>query len=99
MKLNFEFFSWNFESLKKDNFRKIMAATQGTTLAVGYWKIRGLASPLRMLCEYSGASWTNEAYASDDSKKWCKEFEFFNIVSNFKYILKKMLLIRINFSC
>lgn len=27
-------------------------------LEIGYWKIRGLGAPLRMLCEYAGVEYT-----------------------------------------
>jgi len=31
-------------------------------LEIGYWKIRGLAAPLRMMCVYSGVDFNNAAY-------------------------------------
>mmetsp|Transcript_16496 Transcript_16496/g.23066 ORF Transcript_16496/g.23066 Transcript_16496/m.23066 type:complete len:235 (-) Transcript_16496:251-955(-) len=31
-------------------------------IKVGYWHIRGLAAPLRMMCEYKGAKWENITY-------------------------------------
>ena len=30
---------------------------------VGYWNIRGLAAPIRMMCEYAGAAYTSKEYA------------------------------------
>jgi hypothetical protein len=32
-------------------------------VVIGYWSIRGLAAPLRMMCEYSGVPYTNKEYA------------------------------------
>mmetsp|Transcript_23077 Transcript_23077/g.59289 ORF Transcript_23077/g.59289 Transcript_23077/m.59289 type:complete len:273 (-) Transcript_23077:225-1043(-) len=32
------------------------------TIEVGYWSIRGLGAPLRMMCEYAGATWSDAQY-------------------------------------
>ena len=29
---------------------------------MGYWKIRGLAAPLRMMCEYGAAAYISKEY-------------------------------------
>jgi len=40
-------------------------------LVIGYWKIRGLAAPLRMVCEYAEAEYVNEQYdVKGDEKEW-----------------------------
>ena len=31
-------------------------------VTIGYWKIRGLAAPLRMTCSYAGAEYTSVDY-------------------------------------
>jgi len=50
-------------------------------LTIGYWKIRGLAAPIRMICEFAGAEYENKFYdISDDEKEsWGSvKPEFFN---------------------
>ena len=32
-------------------------------IEVGYWAIRGLAAPLRMMCHVAGAEWVSKTYA------------------------------------
>jgi len=39
------------------------------SLTVGYWKIRGLAGPLRMMCHYKKQPFVNKAYGTD-KEKW-----------------------------
>jgi len=40
-------------------------------LVIGYWKIRGLAAPLRMVCEYVEVDYANEQYdIKGDEKEW-----------------------------
>lgn len=34
----------------------------GLQIIVGYWKIRGLAAPLRMICQYAGADYISKEY-------------------------------------
>ena len=34
-------------------------------LTIGYWKIRGLAASLRMMCGYAGTPYVNKAYGED----------------------------------
>ena len=42
------------------------------SLTIGYWKIRGLAAPLRMMCHYKRQAFVNKAYATD-KEKWFAE--------------------------
>ena len=49
-------------------------------ITVAYWKIRGLAAPLRMMCSYAGVEFENKMYehtgcASEgfDKKCWTDE--------------------------
>lgn len=37
---------------------------------IGYWKIRGLAAALRMMCYYKGQSFKNVGYGEDAKEKW-----------------------------
>jgi len=40
-------------------------------LVIGYWKIRGLGAPCRMVCEYAEADYVNEQYeVKGDEKEW-----------------------------
>jgi glutathione S-transferase len=39
-------------------------------LTLGYWKIRGLCAPLRMMCFYAGEPFTNKAYGEDAKDEW-----------------------------
>eukprot|EP01088_Endostelium_zonatum_P020166 TRINITY_DN728_c4_g1_i1.p1 TRINITY_DN728_c4_g1~~TRINITY_DN728_c4_g1_i1.p1 ORF type:complete len:242 (-),score=68.35 TRINITY_DN728_c4_g1_i1:50-745(-) len=48
-----------------------MTTTQGFTVA--YWQIRGLAAPLRMMCEYTNTPYNNVTYTPAESHKWFKE--------------------------
>mmetsp|Transcript_89663 Transcript_89663/g.159257 ORF Transcript_89663/g.159257 Transcript_89663/m.159257 type:complete len:242 (-) Transcript_89663:147-872(-) len=38
-------------------------------LVVGYWKIRGLGAPLRMLCEYAGAEYEAKLFEAKGKKR------------------------------
>merc|ERR1711913_153270 len=43
-------------------------------IVLGYWDIRGLAQPIRMLLEYAGADWKDEQYScgpAPDYDKTC----------------------------
>lgn len=48
-------------------------------ITVGYWDIRGLAAPIRMMCCYAGANWENVMYSIDKKEgggwesKWFSE--------------------------
>ena len=46
-----------------------LAATEAP-LTIGYWKIRGLAAALRMMCHYKGVPYVNKAYGTDASERW-----------------------------
>lgn len=40
-------------------------------LTIGYWDIRGLAAPLRMMCEYAGTNYENKTYeVSGEPDQW-----------------------------
>nr|AAT09082.1 glutathione-s-transferase [Bigelowiella natans] len=39
-----------------------MGDSKGETITVGYWHIRGLAAPLRMMCSFKSAKWENKTY-------------------------------------
>ena len=43
---------------------------KGGALTIGYWKIRGLAAPLRMMCCYAGQPFVNKAYGDDAKTAW-----------------------------
>jgi hypothetical protein len=45
-----------FFSVGRGSFTWLLLKTD-ETLEVGYWKIRGLGAPLRMMCEYVGAAY------------------------------------------
>jgi len=48
-----------------------------TKLEVGYWHIRGLAAPCRMMCEYAGAKYEPKTYkVSGEAHKWDKSSWF-----------------------
>ncbi|KAA0189267.1 Mu-class gst glutathione S-transferase [Fasciolopsis buskii] len=40
---------------------------------LGYWKIRGLAQPIRMLLEYYGVEYEEHLYGKEDQEKWLDE--------------------------
>eukprot|EP00747_Dinoflagellata_sp_TGD_P107665 gnl/TRDRNA2_/TRDRNA2_170187_c0_seq1.p1 gnl/TRDRNA2_/TRDRNA2_170187_c0~~gnl/TRDRNA2_/TRDRNA2_170187_c0_seq1.p1 ORF type:complete len:275 (+),score=44.93 gnl/TRDRNA2_/TRDRNA2_170187_c0_seq1:126-950(+) len=42
--------------------RLLRAIAPAAPVVVGYWKIRGLAAPIRMLCEYAGANYEVKLY-------------------------------------
>ena len=59
------------------------------SLEVGYWKIRGLGAPLRMMCEYAGAEYTPvlyEAHAKEEGGWDVSEW-----FSKNQHLRKKML--------
>ena len=41
-------------------------------LELGYWDIRGLAAPLRMLCEYAAVPYTDTQYTIPERDAWFK---------------------------
>lgn len=43
----------------------------GGKIKVGYWKIRGLGAPIRMLLDYAGAFYEDKQYT--DSKEWFEQ--------------------------
>lgn len=48
-----------------------MTDSKECKLEVGYWKIRGLAGALRMICEYKGVTYKNKMYAVNGTAgKW-----------------------------
>ncbi len=53
-------------------------------IIVGYWDIRGLAQPIRLLCEHAGLDWEDKLYVTVltpgvgpgfDKTDWFKEKE------------------------
>jgi len=54
------------------------AAVDGTkNLEVGYWHIRGLGAPCRMMCEYAGAKYEAKTYpVTGEAHKWDKSSWF-----------------------
>ncbi|TPP67459.1 GST 26 [Fasciola gigantica] len=40
---------------------------------LGYWKLRGLAQPVRLLLEYLGEEYEEHLYGRDDREKWMSE--------------------------
>mmetsp|Transcript_29362 Transcript_29362/g.82802 ORF Transcript_29362/g.82802 Transcript_29362/m.82802 type:complete len:236 (-) Transcript_29362:255-962(-) len=48
-----------------------MGSSESTPLKFGYWKIRGLAAPARMMMEYAGVEYEDVQYT--DGAKWFKE--------------------------
>jgi glutathione S-transferase len=40
------------------------------TITIGYWKIRGLAAALRMMCYYKKHSFCDKAYGDDAKAQW-----------------------------
>jgi len=45
----------------------VQPVKSSTVITVGYWKIRGLAAPLRMMCEYAGVPYKSVEYTTSDS--------------------------------
>lgn len=43
---------------------------KGGMLTLGYWKIRGLCAPMRMMCFYKGQPFVNKAYGDDAKTAW-----------------------------
>jgi len=61
-------------------------------LTIGYWKIRGLAAPCRMICEYAGVDYINKCYSPTDDEKeaWFSvkpEFATKNALINLPYVV------------
>eukprot|EP01006_Ploeotia_vitrea_P057560 TRINITY_DN68190_c2_g1_i1.p1 TRINITY_DN68190_c2_g1~~TRINITY_DN68190_c2_g1_i1.p1 ORF type:complete len:240 (+),score=115.38 TRINITY_DN68190_c2_g1_i1:51-770(+) len=40
---------------------------------LGYWAIRGLANPIRMMLEWAGADWEDELYVQGDGPEFSRE--------------------------
>jgi len=56
--------------------------TTKTTPTLGYWGIRGLAEPIRLLAEYVGVAYTNKKYTSYEewtADKFSLGFDFPNL--------------------
>ncbi|KAJ1624806.1 glutathione-s-transferase [Pavlovales sp. CCMP2436] len=50
-----------FLSVGRGTFTWLLLKTD-ETVEIGYWKIRGLGAPLRMMCEYAGAAYVSTAF-------------------------------------
>jgi len=77
-------------------------------LKVGYWKIRGLGAPLRMMCEYVGAQYESSEYAvTGEPGKWDfnawfgvkPEFLKKNPLANLPYVLDGDVLVTQSNAC
>lgn len=55
---------------KKDNKKKY---AKKTPIKLGYWKIRGLAQPVRYMLEYIEHPWTDEFYEQGDAPQFSIE--------------------------
>lgn len=75
-------------SVGRGSFTWLLLRTD-ETVEVGYWKIRGLGAPLRMMCEYAGA-----AYESASFEAMEKPDGSYNLDSWFKE--KKPELLKLN---
>ena len=73
-----------------DSTKQIKAIKDGT-LTLGYWKIRGLCAPLRMMCFYKGQPFVNKAYGDDAQTAWFgtekKRLKESSALVNLPYIL------------
>lgn len=56
---------------KKSESKTSESKEDGDKLHLGYWAIRGLGAPLRMLLEFAGADYEDHRYS--DAVKWFKE--------------------------
>lgn len=57
-----------FQHLDCDLILRIMANfTADAPMEIGYWNIRGLAAPLRMMAMYAGVPFVQKAYALDET--------------------------------
>ena len=65
---------------------------KGGTLTIGYWKIRGLGAPLRMMCCYAGQPFVNKAYGDDAKTAWFgsekKRLKDVNALINLPYVIE-----------
>ena len=65
---------------------------KGGALTIGYWKIRGLAAPLRMMCCYAGQPFVNKAYGDDAKAAWFgsekKRLKKANALINLPYVIE-----------
>ena len=65
-----------------------VSANKSQTIKLGYWGIRGLAAPLRMMLEYTGASYEQTVYTDGDP--WFKvkkpELKAKNALANLPYL-------------
>tara|TARA_B100000795_G_scaffold267204_1_gene251591 strand:- start:1081 stop:1527 length:447 start_codon:yes stop_codon:yes gene_type:complete len=65
---------------------------KGGTITIGYWKIRGLAAPLRMMCFYKGQPFVSKAYGDDANKAWFgsekKRLKDNNALINLPYVIE-----------
>ena len=64
---------------------------KGGTITLGYWKIRGLCAPLRMMCFYKGQPFVNKAYGDDAQTAWFgtekKRLKETNALVNLPYVI------------
>ncbi|TPP64849.1 Glutathione S-transferase Mu 1 [Fasciola gigantica] len=55
---------------------------------LGYWKLRGLAQPIRLLLEFVGEKYEEQIYERDDGEKWfSKKFELGLDLPNLPYYI------------
>ena len=70
--------------------RKHSSATSaGGSLTIGYWNIRGLGAPLRMMAEYAGADYEAKLHDSD-TDEWAElkaELIKTNPLANLPYVI------------
>ena len=46
---------------------------EATKVRLGYWNIRGLAQPIRLMLEHMGAPYTNELYTQGDAPEFSRD--------------------------
>ena len=45
------------------NTHPVFESAKMAVITLGYWDIRGLAQPIRMILEYVGANWKEDSYS------------------------------------
>lgn len=67
------------------------ATSPGQILTLGYWKIRGLCAPLRMMMYYAGVPFISKSYGEDAKTEWFgkakEDVKKRNSLANLPYII------------
>merc|ERR1712087_105893 len=81
----------------------VISVAMAEELTIGYWKIRGLAASLRMMCGYAGTPYVNKAYGEDAMQEWFgkdkPQLAEKNSLINLPYIIDGDLVVTQSNSC